>query len=141
MPYSLFIDLLTGLKKKLSTELELYFPSEFDSAKEKEAYAKLKMRTLLQLQELIEDKNYAEEIAELDEFLFSLHKPKNFNGKDSEEIKYDKQFESACMIISQKTGMNAKQMTVLEFYNTLTNIQKQAEAEKKAYKKNNPKRH
>ena len=68
-------------------------------------------------------------------------KPKNFNGKDSEEIKYDKQFESACMIISQKTGMNAKQMTVLEFYNTLTNIQKQAEAEKKAYKKNNPKRH
>lgn len=141
VPYSLFIDLLTGLKKKLSTELELYFPSEFDSAKEKEAYAKLKMRTLLQLQELIEDKNYAEEIAELDEFLFSLHKPKNFNGKESEEIKYDKQFESACMIISQKTGMNAKQMTVLEFYNTLTNIQKQAEAEKKAYKKNNPKRH
>ena len=37
--------------------------------------------------------------------------------------------------------MNAKQMTVLEFYNTLTNIQKQAEAEKKAYKKNNSKRH
>lgn len=141
MPYSLFIDLLTGLKKKLSTELELYFPSEFDSAKEKEAYTKLKMRTLLQLQELIEDENHAEEIAELDEFLFSLHKPKNFNGKESEEIKYDKQFESACMIISQKTGMNAKQMTVLEFYNTLTNIQKQTEAEKKAYKKNNPKRH
>jgi len=141
MPHNLFIDLLNDLKKKLSTELELYFPSEFDSAKEKEAYAKLKARTLLQLQELIEDKDYAEQIAEIDEFLFSLRKPKNFVGKDSEEIKYDKQFESACMIISQKTGMNAKQMTVLEFYNTLANIQKQAEAEKKAYSKNNFKRH
>lgn len=39
------------------------------------------------------------------------------------------------MMISQKTGLNAKQMTVLEFYNTLVNIQKQVEIEKKAYKK------
>lgn len=141
IPYSLFINLFNELKKKLSTELELYFPNEFDSAKEKEAYTKLKARTLLQLQEIIEDKNYSEQIAELDEFLFNLHKPKNFIGKESEEIKYDKQFESACMVISQKTGMNAKQMTVLEFYNTLANIQKQTEAEKKAYKMHNPKRH
>lgn len=66
-----------------------------------------------------------------------MHKPKNFLGKDSEEIKYDKQFESACMVINQKTNMNAKSMTVLEFYNTLTNLQKQAEAEKKAYKRKN----
>ena len=39
-------------------------------------------------------------------------------------------------LISQKTGMNAKSMTVLEFYNTLSNLQKQAEAEKKVYKQN-----
>lgn len=139
MPCSLFVELFRDLKKKLSTELELYFPNDFDSAKEKEAYAKLKARTLLQLKEIIDEKDYTEQIAEIDEFLFSLHKPKNFVGKDSEEIKYDKQFESACMIISQKTGMAAKQMTVLEFYNVLANIQKQAEAEKKAYKKYNPK--
>lgn len=136
MPYNLFTTILSGLKKKLSTELELYFPSEFDSAKEKDVYAKLKARTLFQLQELIEDEDYAKQIAELDEFLFSLHKPKIFTGKDSEEIKYDKQFETACMIISQKTGMNAKKMTVLEFYNTLVNIQKQSEMEKKSYNKN-----
>lgn len=135
LPFGLFIDLIEKLKKKLSTELELYFPSEFDSAKEKEAYSKLKSRTLLQLKELIDDNDYAKNIAEIDKFLFSLHRPKNFIGKDSDEIRYDKQFESACMMISQKTGLNAKQMTVLEFYNTLVNIQKQAEIEKKAYKK------
>lgn len=135
MPHGLLLDILARLKKKLSTELETYFPSEFDSAKEKEAYSKLKMKLILQLQEIAEDTDKASEIAEIDKFLFSLHKPKNFIGKDSQEIKYDKQFESACMIISQKTGLNAKNMTVLEFYNTLTNLQKQAEAEKKAYKR------
>ena len=133
---SVLSSILLGLKKKLSTELEIYFPSEFDSAKEKEAYSKLKMKLILQLQEVAEDIEKASEIAEIDKFLFSLHKPKNFTGKESEEVKYDKQFESACMIISQKTGMNAKSMTVLEFYNTLSNLQKQAEAEKKAYRRN-----
>ena len=133
---SILSNILLGLKKKLSTELEIYFPSEFDSAKEKEAYSKLKMKLILQLQEVAEDIEKASEIAEIDKFLFSLHKPKNFTGKESEEVKYDKQFESACMIISQKTGMNAKSMTVLEFYNTLSNLQKQAEAEKKAYRRN-----
>lgn len=136
MPHSVLANILTGLKKKLSTELETYFPNEFDNAKEKEAYSKLKARTLLQLQEIVEDVNNSSAIAELDEFLFSLHKPKNFNGKESEEIKYDKQFESACMVISQKTNMNGKKMTVLEFYNTLTNISEQLKAEKKAYKRN-----
>jgi hypothetical protein len=133
---SFLFDILLKLKKKLSTELEIYFPSEFDSAKEKEAYSKLKMKLILQLQEIAEDTEKASEIAEIDKFLFSLYRPKNFIGKDSEEVKYDKQFESACMIISQKTGMNAKSMTVLEFYNTLSNLQKQAEAEKKVYKQN-----
>ena len=133
---SVLSSILLGLKKKLSTELEIYFPSEFDSAKEKEAYSKLKMKLILQLQEIAENTEKASEIAEIDKFLFSLHKPKNFTGKESEEVKYDKQFESACMIISQKTGMNAKSMTVLEFYNTLSNLQKQAEAEKKAYRRN-----
>lgn len=136
VPHGMLTDILTGLKKKLSAELETYFPSEFDSAKEKEAYSKLKARTLLQLQEIVEDVNNSSAIAELDEFLFSLHKPKNFNGKESEEIKYDKQFESACMVISQKANMNGKKMTVLEFYNTLTNISEQLKAEKKAYKRN-----
>lgn len=136
IPHGTLVDILAGLKKKLSTELEIYFPNEFDNAKEKETYSKLKTRTLLQLQEIIEDVDNSSAIAELDEFFFSLHKPKNFNGKESEEIKHDKQFESACMVISQKANMNGKKMTVLEFYNTLMNISEQLKAEKKAYSRN-----
>lgn len=140
IPYSFMSDILEELKKKLSMELETYFPAEFENAKERETYAKLKMRILLQLDEVINDIDNTEQIDKIDEFLFSLRKPKNFLGKESEEIKYDKQFESACMIISQKAGMAAKQMTVLEFYNVLINIQNQLEAEKKAYKRNKSKR-
>lgn len=138
MPHGILVDILSRLKKKLSSELEIYFPDEFsNTANEKEAYSKLKMKIILQLREITENEDNASHIAEIDKFLFSLHKPKKFTGKDSEEVKYDKQFESACMIISQKTNLNAKSMTVLEFYNTLTNLQKQAEAEKKAYNKHN----
>ena len=133
--HSVIIDFLVWVKKKLATELETYFPAEFSDVKEKEIYDKIKQRTILQLQCIVDDKEYTDEIAAIDSYLFNLHKPKSFIGTESAEVKYDKQFETSCMYISQKAGMNTKSMTVLEFYNTLTNLTKQAEAEAKAYKK------
>lgn len=133
VPHGFITSVLFDLKKKLSTDLETYFPSEFESAKEKEAYSKLKARTILQLQEIADEIDNAERIDEIDKALFDLKKPRNFAGKTSEEIKYDKQFESACMLISQKAGMNAKKMTTLEFYSVMDNISKQLEAERKVY--------
>lgn len=135
VPHSLIQKFLEWLKKKLSTELELYFPSDFSSAKEKEVYDRLKQRTMLILEGIEENKDNAEAINKIDDYLFSLHKPKSFTGASSVEIQYDKQFETTCMLISQKTGLIAKQMTVLEFYNTLSNIEKQAEAELKVSKR------
>lgn len=133
--HSVIIDFLTWVKKKLATELETYFPSEFSDAKEKEVYDKLKQRTLLVLHGIIDDIDNTDKINEIDNGIFSLYKPKSFVGTESVEVKYDKQFETTCMYISQKANMNAKKMTVLEFYNTLSNLSKQAEAELKAYKK------
>lgn len=134
--HSTIASFLMWVKKKLESELETYFPSEFCSAKEKEVYDKLKQRTILVLQGIIEEgKDISTEVAEIDDFLFSLHNPKSFVGPASVEVKYEKQFETSCMLISQKTGMTAKKMTVLEFYNTLNNIGKQAEAELKAHKR------
>jgi hypothetical protein len=131
--HSFVVDLLIWLKKKLSSELEAYFPAEFDSSKEREVYDKLKQRTLLVLQGIAEDKDTAEKVNAIDEFLFNLYKPQTFIGKESVEIRYDKQFESACLIISQKTNMDGRKMTVLQFYSALDNISKQIESEKKAY--------
>ena len=133
--HSTLAEVLMWVKKKLISELETYFPEDFSDAREKEIYDLLKKRTLLKLKSIIDDIDCSKEIQEIDATLFSMYKPKIYNGKNSAEVKYDKQFETSCMYISQKTGMNAKSMKVLEFYNTLSVLQKQAEAEAKAYKK------
>lgn len=67
-----------------------------------------------------------------------MSSPKSYIGSESIEIRYDKQFESTCLLISQKTNMDAKKMTVLQFYNAVDNIKQQLEAESKSIKK--PKR-
>lgn len=130
--HSWLVSLVQSVKKKIDTELEMYFPDNFVNPKEKEAYDKLKLRTMLVLEGLIYDKNNAESIEHIDTFMLSLHKPNSFDGAKSIEIKYDKQFETACICISQKTGLVAKDMTVLQFYSAVDSIKKQAEAELKA---------
>lgn len=133
--HSWLIRTLAEIKKKIQAELELYFPQEFINVKEKEAYDRLKSRTLLVLEKIINDKDISSEINAIDDYLFNLHKPKSFLGDESVEIKYDKQFETMCLIISQKANQNARNMTVLQFYSSLENIKQQIEAEQKVYKK------
>lgn len=133
--HSTIIDFLVWLKKKVTFELETYFPGDFVNPKEKEAYDKLKNRTLLVLDSIINDNDNAEQIELIDMMMVNMHAPKVFIGSDSVEVKYDKQFESTCLLIAQKTSMDARKMTVLQFYNAVDNIKQQAEAESKSLKK------
>lgn len=133
--HSKVIDFLLWLKKKVTSELETYFPGDFVNPKEKEAYDKLKNRTLLVLDSIINDADNTEQIELIDTMMLNMHTPKVFIGSESAEVKYDKQFESTCLLIAQKTNMDARKMTVLQFYNAIDNIKAQAEAEAKSLKK------
>lgn len=133
--HSKVIDFLLWLKKKVTSELETYFPGDFVNPKEKEAYDKLKNRTLLVLDSIINDTDNTEQIELIDAMMLNMHMPKVFIGSESVEVKYDKQFESTCLLIAQKTNMDARKMTVLQFYNAIDNIKAQAEAEAKSLKK------
>lgn len=133
--HSKVIDFLLWLKKKVTSELETYFPGDFINPKEKEAYDKLKNRTLLILDSIINDTDNTEQIELIDTMMLNMHTPKVFIGSESVEVKYDKQFESTCLLIAQKTNMDARKMTVLQFYNAIDNIKAQAEAEAKSLKK------
>ena len=133
--HSKVIDFLLWLKKKVTSELETYFPSDFVNPKEKEAYDKLKNRTLLVLDSIINGTDNTEQIELIDTMMLNMHTPKVFIGSESVEVKYDKQFESTCLLIAQKTNMDARKMTVLQFYNAIDNIKAQAEAEAKSLKK------
>lgn len=132
-----FIDkTLSEIKKKLSSELEIYFPKEFSgSPREKEIYDLLRKRTLIILNNIINDKDEDEEIYKIDKTFFDKQKINSFSGSSSIEVLSDKQFEISCLYISQKANINAKKLNVLEFYATLHNLNKQAEAELKAYSK------
>jgi hypothetical protein len=133
--HSKVIDFLLWLKKKVTSELETYFPGDFVNPKEKEAYDKLKNRTLLVLDSIINDTDNTEQIELIDTMMLNMHSPKSYIGSESVEIKYDKQFESTCLLIAQKTSMDAKKMTVLQFYNAVDNIKQQLEAESKSVKR------
>ena len=132
---SKIIDLLTELKKKVQTELVLYFPADFNSAKNKEAYDQIKRRTLLVLEGITTGKDMAEEIEKIDATLFAGYKPKSFAGADSAEIEHDKGFETACLLISQELHIDAKTLTTLAFYSALETIKKQIEAKNKSISK------
>lgn len=137
--HSKVIDFLLWLKKKVTSELETYFPGDFVNPKEKEAYDKLKNRTLLVLDSIINDTDNTEQIELIDTMMLNMHTPKVFIGSESVEVKYDKQLESTCLLIAQKTNMDARKMTVLQFYNAIDNIKAQAEAEAKSLKKHKKK--
>ena len=133
--HSKVINFLLWLKKKVTNELETYFPGDFVNPKEKEAYDKLKNRTLLVLDSIINNTDNTKQIESIDTMMINMHAPKVFIGSESVEVKYDKQFESTCLLIAQKTNMDARKMTVLQFYNAIDNIKAQAEAEAKSLKK------
>lgn len=132
---SKIINLLVGLKKKVQTELVLYFPAEFNSAKNKEAYDQIKRRTLLVLEGITTGKDMVEEIEKIDATLFAGYKPKSFAGAESAEIGHDKSFEETCLLISQETHVDAKTLTTLAFYSALETIKKQVEAKNKSVSK------
>ena len=133
--HSKIIDFLVWLKKKVTAELEMYFPGDFVNPKEKDAYDKLKQRTLFVLDSMINGTDNSEQIETIDIVMLNMHSPKSYIGSESVEIKYDKQFESTCLLIAQKTSMDAKKMTVLQFYNAVDNIKQQLEAESKSVKR------
>ncbi|MGL5980414.1 MAG: hypothetical protein ACRCZY_05965 [Phocaeicola sp.] len=115
---SWFDRLFKAVKKKIDNEIELYFPSQFDDIAIREYYDRLRKRTLLQLDEIIHENNNDKEIGLIDDFLLSLCKPKLFSGRDSVEIKYEKQFEDMCILLTKELSVDVDKLSVLQYYNS-----------------------
>ncbi|NQU52437.1 MAG: hypothetical protein HQ522_07845 [Bacteroidetes bacterium] len=115
---------LESIKKKITEELNLYFPGRFDSIAEKEYYDKLRERVLLMLDSIINETENEEKIRQIDNFLLTLAKPHLFSGKESAEIKFEKEFDEMCLFLTHKLNVNPDEMNVLQFYNSFEYLQK-----------------
>lgn len=109
---------IEDVKKKIEDELAVYFPKTQDDPKTKEYHDLMRRRAILQCDAILQETDrYNEEIEQLTTRLLTFNKPSRFDGKDSVEVQYDKQFENMCLIISKELNADAKRMTVLEYYN------------------------
>lgn len=118
---------LKDLKKKFDSEFEVFFTTFTDSATVKEYYATLKKRTILVLQAIQEPIEGVEKrISDIDDFLLSKVKIKNYFGANGLEVLSIKRFEEMCVLLNQhKVSDDSKKLTTLAFYQALETVKQQ----------------
>lgn len=109
---------LKRIKKKFDFEFETFFPELTDSATMKEYYTQLKRRTILVIESIISEKEGLEEqIASIDDFLFSKVKAGVYYGSKGIEVQTIRNFESTCTLLEfHKLSAAPKQLSTLAFY-------------------------
>ena len=131
---------LEAVKKKIDTELRLYFPGLFADSEIKEYYDLLKKRTMAVLANIIagvKNPDATPEIEKLTTALITYSNPKTFAGSDGVEIQFDRQFENLCLVLSEQLHVKPKDYSVLEFYNAFDFVKERAKRAEKAQKRAN----
>lgn len=123
-PVGWFQRLIQSVKKKIDDELSLYFPGQFDDAGIKEYFDRMRERILLQLDSIIRNNDNEMQINKIGDLLLTHARPQVFSGRESAEIKYDKQFDEMCTFLIHRINVNPDKMTVLQFYNSFEYIKK-----------------
>ena len=113
------------VKKKIEEELKSYFGQGGESATSKEYYELMRRRALLMCEEIADGKDLGEEIRAIESQMVRLDKPRAFQGQRNAEVLYDKNFVGCCIAIAQNLNMDAKQMTVLEYYRAIEVLEEQ----------------
>ena len=124
------------VKKKIDGDLSLYFPNLFDDVRTREYYDTLKRLTVVSLEKITDGDTEERQkmIQDLRDRLVLFIKPKVFTGHEGVEVRHDKDFETMCLMLTKETGRDAKQMTVLEYYNAYEWLAKKAKNERKKVK-------
>ena len=121
----------------------LYFPVLFNDATVKEYYDLMRQRTIEVLNNIMAgatDPGATDMVEKLTTALITYTKPQLFNGPESVEIQFDRQFENLCLVLSEQLHVKPKEYTVLEFYNAFDFIQERAKKAEKAQKRANLRR-
>ncbi len=118
-----------AVKKKIDSELLIYFPALFNDSSVKEYYDIVKKRAIEILKNIaggVADALSTDTVERLTTALMTYANPQTFTGSDSVEIQFDRQFENLCLALSEQLHVKPKGQTVLEFYNAFDFLQERA---------------
>lgn len=136
-PNNLLTALLEAVKKKIDSELMVYFPAIFNDSSVKEYYDLLKRRANEILKGIaagVDEPDKTVVVEKLTAELITYSKPQSFTGPDGVEVQFDRQFEDLCLALSEQLHVEPKKYTVLEFYNAFDFIRERAKKAKKGGK-------
>lgn len=119
------------VRSKIDENLLQYFPKIFEDSTQKNYTDLLRQRAVLQLGEIINGENNDIKIKSVTERIYKMQNPKGFSGSESEEIRFDKQFEDMCLLMAKEFGGGVKKYTTMEFYTAFERLTKQQEEMKK----------
>lgn len=124
-----------GVKKKIEDELTAYFPKIFDGSEKADYSDRLRQMLFLKLDSIIDGKDRDKAINDLEDQLVLWSRPKSFIGSSSAEVYFDREYENMCLLISKELNADSKKMTVLEYYNALEYLKRQAKEQNRRIKK------
>ena len=109
---------LETIKKNFDNEKLVYFPDRVDTSDAIEYLVLSKKRLLIECDILLGEK-LEDELAKIDDKIFSMYEPRVFGGSKGLESDYKKNYEDACLSILQNTNLKPKELTVFEFWNAI----------------------
>ena len=121
-----FDQAVEAIKKKIESELNIYFPGKFEDPTVKEYHDKLKSKAYLILKNIIGRQDHEKSIEEIDNFLLLMAKPENFKGSKSREVLMDKEFVEMNLYLLKETGIDAESIhtTVLKYFQAFEYLKK-----------------
>ena len=138
VPETTLADALGEVKKKIDSELMVYFPRLFEDSTVKEYFDLWRKRVLLILEGIVagvKDPDTTPEVEKITTALVTYSNPQKFAGPESAEIVFDRQFENLCLVLSEQLHLKPKECTVLEFYNAFDFLQERARKAEKGQKR------
>lgn len=124
-------ELAVEVRNRIDENLLQYFPKTFEDATQKNYVDLLRQRAVLQLGEIINGDDNSEKIKGVSEKIYQMQNPKGFSGAESEEIRFDKQFEDMCLLMAKEFGGGIKKYTTMEFYTAFERLTRQYNETKK----------
>ena len=86
---------------------------------------------MYQLDAIIEGKDYTDEIDKIDAVARRGMKIKNFYGNDSDELKYDKDFEMNCIYLAPHANQPIKSLSTKEYFALMKFVADKSKKQKK----------